>query len=183
MSMSEAAPLADRTKMLIKKPEDIKPSEITDEKVYLNRRLFLRGAILAGSVTATGFIYRKLNPPPTPIVEQPKIAGLVKPTTDEAVRNGFRVNEAPNSIEDITNYNNFYEFSTVKESVASAAKGFVTRPWTIEVGGLVNKPKTFDIDELLKLSPPEERVYRHRCVEGWSMVIPWVGFPLANLLK
>jgi sulfoxide reductase catalytic subunit YedY len=98
-------------------------------------------------------------------------------------RNGFRVNEAPNSIEDITNYNNFYEFSTVKESVAAAAKGFVTRPWTVEVGGLVNKPKTFDIDELLKLSPPEERVYRHRCVEGWSMVIPWVGFPLANLLK
>ena len=169
--------------MLIKKPEDIKPSEITDEKVYLNRRLFLRGAILAGSVAATGFIYRKLNPPPTAVVEQPQIAGLVKPPTDEAVRHGFRVNEAPNSLQDITNYNNFYEFSTVKESVASAAKGFVTRPWTVEVGGLVNRPKTFDIDELLKLSPPEERIYRHRCVEGWSMVIPWVGFPLANLLK
>jgi sulfoxide reductase catalytic subunit YedY len=136
----------------------------------------LRGAILAGSVTATGFIYRKLNPTPTAVVEQPKIAGLVKPPTDDAGRNGFRVNEAPNSIEDITNYNNFYEFSTVKESVASAAKGFVTRPWTVEVGGLVNKPKTFDIDEL-RLSPPEH--LQHRCVEGWSMVIPWVRFSLS----
>jgi len=169
--------------MLIKKPGDIKSNEITDQKVYLNRRLFLRGAILAGSVTATGLLYRKLNPPPSVVAEQPKIAGIVQPPSDDAMRKGFRVNEALTSLEDITNYNNFYEFSTVKESVASAARGFVTRPWTVEVGGLVNKPRTFDIDELLRLAPPEERVYRHRCVEGWSMVIPWVGFPLAALLK
>src|SRR5580765_189834 len=169
--------------MLIKKRADIKSSEITDQKTYLNRRLFMRGAVLAGSVAATGLVYRKLNPPPAVVLEQPKIAGLVKPPTDEAAHSGFRVNEAPNSIEDITNYNNFYEFSTVKESVAAAAKGFVTRPWTVEVGGLVNKPKTFDIDDLLKAAPQEERIYRHRCVEGWSMVIPWVGFPLNVLLK
>jgi methionine sulfoxide reductase catalytic subunit len=169
--------------MLIKKPADIKSSEITDQTTYLNRRLFIRGAVLAGSVTATGLLYRKLNPPPSAVAEQPKITGLVTAPSDEAARNGFRVNEAPTSFADITNYNNFYEFSTVKGSVASAARGFVTRPWTVEVGGLVNKPKTFDIDELLKLSPPEERIYRHRCVEGWSMVIPWVGFPLASLLK
>ena len=169
--------------MLIKKPADIKSSEITDQKTYLNRRTFIRGAVLAGSVAATGFLYRKLNPPPSAVVEQPKIAGLVKSTTDEAVSKGFRVNEAPTAFADITNYNNFYEFSTVKESVAAAAKGFITRPWTVAVGGLVNKPKTFDIDELLRLAPPEERIYRHRCVEGWSMVIPWVGFPLAALLK
>jgi methionine sulfoxide reductase catalytic subunit len=169
--------------MLIKKPEDIKSSEITDQKTYLNRRLFIRGAVLAGSVTATGFLYRKLNPPPSAVAEQPKIAGLVKPASDEAARSGFKANEALTSLEDITNYNNFYEFSTVKGSVASAARGFVTRPWTVEVGGLVNEPGTFDIDELSKLSPPEERIYRHRCVEGWSMVIPWVGFPLAALLK
>jgi len=169
--------------MLIKKPEDIKSREITDQKVYLNRRLFMRGAILAGSVAATGFLYRKLNPPAATVVEQPQITGLVKAPSDEASRNGFKVNEALTSFEDITNYNNFYEFSTVKESVAPAARGFVTRPWTVEVGGLVNKPKTFDIDELLKIAPPEERIYRHRCVEGWSMVIPWVGFPLAALLK
>lgn len=169
--------------MLIKKAADIKSSEITDEKVFLNRRLFMRGAILAGSVTATTLLYRKLNPPPAVIQEQPKIAGLVKPASAEAVRNGFKVDEAVTSFEDITNYNNFYEFSTEKRSVALAARNFVTRPWTVEVGGQVNKPKTFGIDELLNLAPQEERIYRLRCVEGWSMVIPWVGFPLNVLLK
>jgi methionine sulfoxide reductase catalytic subunit len=169
--------------MLIKKPTDIKSSEITDQQVYLNRRLFVRGAILAGSAVATGFIYRELNPPPAVVEERPRIAGLVTPPSDEAMRQGFKVNEALTSFEDITNYNNFYEFSTEKRSVASAARGFVTRPWTVEVGGLVNKPKTYDLDELLKLGPQEERIYRHRCVEGWSMVIPWAGFPLAALLK
>ncbi len=169
--------------MLIKKPADIKSSEITDQKVYLNRRLFMRGAVLAGSVAATGFLYRKLNPPAAVVAEQPKIAGLITTPSDDAMRKGFKVNEPLTSFEDISNYNNFYEFSTDKRSVASEARGFVTRPWTVEVGGLVNKPKTYDLDDLLKLAPQEERVYRHRCVEGWSMVIPWAGFPLAALLK
>jgi sulfoxide reductase catalytic subunit YedY len=169
--------------MLIKKPADIKPSEITDQKVYLNRRLFMRGAILAGSVTATGLLYRKLNPPAAVVEERPRIAGLVTRPSDEAMRQGFKVNEPLTSFEDITNYNNFYEFSTEKRAVAAAARGFVTRPWTVEVAGLVNKPRTYDLDDLLKLEPQEERIYRHRCVEGWSMVIPWAGFPLATLLK
>src|SRR5438105_2707451 len=169
--------------MLIRKPAEIKSSEITDRSVYLNRRLFMRGAILAGTVTATGFVYRKFNPPPAVIEERPKIADVVTASSDEAARNGFKVNEPLTSFEDITNYNNFYEFDTEKRSVAAAARGFVTRPWTVEVGGLVNKPKSFDIDELLKLAPQEERIYRLRCVEGWSMVIPWVGFPLNALLK
>ena len=169
--------------MLVKKPGDIKSSEITDQTTYLNRRFFMRGAILAGSVTATGLLYRKLNPPPAIVEERPKIAGLVKPPSDEAIRAGFKVNEPLTSFEDITNYNNFYEFSTEKRSVAQEARGFVTRPWAVDVGGLVGKPKVFDIDDLLKLAPQEERVYRHRCVEGWSMVIPWVGFPIAALLK
>ena len=169
--------------MLIKKPGDIKSSEITDQTTYLNRRLFMRGAILAGSVAATGLLYRKLNPPPTVIVERERIAGLVTPPSEEAMHRGFKVNEPQTSLADITNYNNFYEFDTDKRGVASAARGFITRPWTVEVGGLVNKPKTFDIDDLLKLAPQEERIYRHRCVERWSMVIPWVGFPLGALLK
>ena len=169
--------------MLIKKSGDIKSSEITDQKVYLNRRLFMRGAILAGSVTATGLLYRKLNPPPAIVEERPKIAGLIKPPADEAIQGGFKVNEPLTSFEDITNYNNFYEFSTEKRSVAEEARGFVTRPWAVEIGGLVGKPKVFDLDDLLTLAPQEERIYRHRCVEGWSMVIPWVGFPLAALLK
>ncbi len=169
--------------MLIKKPSDIKSGEITDQKVYLNRRLFMRGAVLAGSVTATGLLYRKLNPPPAIVEERPKIAGLVKPPTDEAIHGGFKVTEPLTSFEDITNYNNFYEFSTEKRSVAEEARGFITRPWAVEVGGLAGKPKVFDLDDLLKLAPQEERIYRLRCVEGWSMVIPWAGFPLASLLK
>ena len=169
--------------MLIKKPADIKASEITDQKIYLNRRLFMRGAVLAGSVAATGFLYRKLNPPAAVVTEQPRIAGLITTPSDDAMQKGFKVNEPQTSFEDITNYNNFYEFSTEKRSVASEARGFVTTPWTVEVGGLVNKPKTYDLDDLSKLAPQEERIYRHRCVEGWSMVIPWAGFPLATLLK
>jgi methionine sulfoxide reductase catalytic subunit len=169
--------------MLIKKPSDIHSSEITDQKVYLNRRLFMRGAILAGSVAATGLIYRKLNPSAPVVESRPKIEGVVTTPTDGAIRNAFKTNEPLTSLEDITNYNNFYEFSTVKEEVASAARGFVTRPWAVDVGGLVNKPKTFDLDDLLKLAPQEERVYRLRCVEGWSMVIPWIGFPLNAVLK
>lgn len=167
--------------MLIKKPDDIKSSEITDQQVYLNRRLFMKGAILAGTATATGLLYRSLNPPPTQLPSGDKIA-TAKTVTDGVVNSGFTVNEKLTSLEDITNYNNFYEFSTSKGSVASAAKGFKTRPWRVAVDGLVNKPKTFDLDELLKL-PQEDRVYRLRCVEGWSMVIPWIGFPLAKLLN
>src|SRR6185503_6963932 len=165
--------------VLSKKSIDIKSSEITDEKVYLNRRLFMRGAVLAGSVAATGFIYRKLNPP---AAELPKGQAIQVDSSSTESANGFTTTEARTPLEDITNYNNFYEFSTEKRSVASAAKGFVTRPWTVSVEGLVNKPKVFDLDDLLKMDQ-EERVYRLRCVEGWSMVIPWIGFPLAKLLE
>jgi len=168
--------------MLIKKPDEIKSSEITDKKVYLDRRLFMRGAALASTAVATGLLYRKLNPPPA---EKPKGETLVtvaNSAAEDRARHGFTVNEKLTSIEDITNYNNFYEFSTDKQSVASEARGFVTKPWTVAVGGLVNKPTTFGLEELLKF-PQEERVYRLRCVERWSMVIPWVGFPLAALLE
>jgi sulfoxide reductase catalytic subunit YedY len=167
--------------MLIKKPEEIKSSEITDKKVYLNRRLFMRGAVLAATTIATGAVYKKLNPPPP--VKRPgeKLAVEVqKPAMSEGVPP--LVGEKQTSLEDITNYNNFYEFSTDKRSVAEEAAGFVTRPWTVSVEGLVNKPKVYDLDELLKIAPLEERVYRFRCVEGWSMVIPWVGFALNKLL-
>ena len=165
------------------KPPAIPSSEITPEHVYFNRRMFMRGAVLAGSVAATGFLYRKLNAPAAVTQEQPKIGGRVTPPTDEAMHKGFRTDEPLNSLADITNYNNFYEFDTDKRGVASAAQNFVTRPWQVAVAGLVNKPKTFDIDDLLKLVPQEERIYRLRCVEGWSMVIPWVGFALNALLK
>lgn len=166
--------------MLIKKPDETKSREITDKQVYLNRRLFMRGVTLAATTAATGLLYRKLNPP---AAEKPQGEKLVaKSATDNGVREGFTTSEKLTSIEDVTNYNNFYEFSTDKQSVASEAKGFVTSSWTVSVGGLVNKPTTFGLEELLKF-PLEERVYRLRCVEGWSMVIPWIGFPLAKLLE
>jgi len=168
--------------MLIKQPEKIKSSEITDKKIYLDRRLFMRGAALAATTAATGLLYRKLNPPPVQKPQGEKLVTVAKSATDNRVSEGFTVNEKLTSIEDITNYNNFYEFSTNKQSVASESRGFVTKPWEVAVGGLVNKPTTFDLDELLKF-PQEERVYRLRCVEGWSMVIPWIGFPLAKLLE
>ena len=167
--------------MLIKQPENIKSSEIADKKLYLNRRLFMRGAALAATAAGTALLYRKLNPPPAEKPKGEKLINIAKSPTDEGARLGFTANEKLTPIEDITNYNNFYEFSTEKRSVASESKGFITRPWAVSVEGLVNKPTTFDLDELLKF-PLEERVYRLRCVEGWSMVIPWVGFPLSQLL-
>jgi sulfoxide reductase catalytic subunit YedY len=167
--------------MLIKKREDIKSSEITDKKVYLNRRLFMRGAALVGTTAATGLLYRKLNSPVAETSKGEKLESVEKAVSAEAARKGFTVDEKLTSFEDITNYNNFYEFSTSKTGVASASKGFVTRPWSLSVEGLVNKPATFALEELLKF-PQEERVYRLRCVEGWSMVIPWVGFSLSRLL-
>ena len=168
--------------MLIKKPDDIKSSEITDHKTYLNRRLFMRTAVLAGTATVTTFLYRTLNPPSPEKTEGTKLTQTPNLPDQEAIQKGYRTSEALTPLADITNYNNFYEFDTSKDGVAYAAQGFVTRPWTVSVSGLVNKPRTFDIDELLKFDQ-EERVYRLRCVEGWSMVIPWTGFPLSKLLE
>lgn len=156
--------------------EKIKSSEITPENVYLNRRNFMRAGLIAGTTFATGLAYRFFNQPPPPEVETAKIE------TVKQTENVLPEADKPNSFKEITNYNNFYEFSTSKAAVASYAKDFVTRPWTVEMGGMVQKPKTFDIDELLKFEQ-EERIYRFRCVEGWSMVIPWVGFPLKKLLE
>ena len=102
---------------------------------------------------------------------------------NDGIASGFRVDEPMTPLQSVSNYNNFYEFTTDKESVAAAAAGFVSKPWQVAVEGMVHKPKVFDLDELIKAIPLEERVYRMRCVEGWSMVIPWSGFPLAKLLE
>lgn len=163
--------------MLIKNSDEIKSSEITDEKTYWNRRNFIRGGILAGTATATGLLYRTLNTPG-------REARKLDPAALQSKGLYFTPEGQPaNDFEDITNYNNFYEFSTSKQDVGRRARNFATRPWTVEVGGMVHKPKTFDLDDILKLAPLEDRVYRFRCVEAWSMVIPWMGFPLADLLK
>ncbi len=158
----------------MKKLNEIKSSEITPESDYLNRRNFIRAAILGGTTAATGLAYRFFNEPPPKEIVTTEINNIKKSSD-------FPLEDKLNSFEDITTYNNYYEFSTSKTSVARAAQDFVTRPWTVEVGGLVQKPKVFDIEDLLKFEQ-EERIYRFRCVEGWSMVIPWVGFPLKKIL-
>lgn len=154
--------------------EKIKSSEITAEETFLNRRNFLRAGILAGTTLATAGLYRFINEPAPPDVENAQILNVEN-------KINFAPGEAITSFHDITNYNNYYEFSTSKTSVAAKAKDFVIRPWTIEIGGMVQKPQTFGIEDVLKF-PQEERVYRFRCVEAWSMVIPWIGFPLKTLL-
>src|SRR5262245_36538770 len=129
--------------MLIKKSEEIKGSEITDENLYLNRRNFIRGGILAATTAATAMLYRKLAIPgrERPKIDFAKLAGSGNYVTPDG--------QPATSFEDITHYNNFYEFSTSKGYVAEEAKDFVSRPWTIEVGGLVHKPRRFDLDEIL----------------------------------
>ncbi len=154
--------------------KEIKSSEITPENVYLNRRSFLRAGLLAGTTLATAGVYQFFNPPPPKEIVTAEIQNIAKPEN-------FRAEDAPNSFKEITNYNNFYEFSTDKTSVAREAENFVTTPWAIQISGLVQNPKVFGIEDLLKFEQ-EERVYRFRCVEGWSMVIPWIGFPLKKLL-
>ena len=150
--------------------------EITPREVYFNRRTFIRGGLLAATAAGTAVLYRKLNGVDIDVTEEPPIQGLQKPGT-------YTVDgEAMTPRESIINYNNFYEFTTNKDGVASAAKDFKTTGWTIEVGGLCHKPRTFDLDSFKRLAPAEERVYRHRCVEAWSMVIPWAGFSLSKLL-
>jgi sulfoxide reductase catalytic subunit YedY len=163
--------------MLIKKPEKIPSSEITDKKVYLNRRNFMRGAALLATTVATGALYRELNEASQPTPRGEKLMNVQPPTAVVP-----KTDEKLTPFKDITGYNNFYEFSTYKDEVADEARGFVTRPWSVRVEGLVNKPRVYDLDELMKIAPLEERVYRLRCVERWSMVIPWVGFPLKALL-
>ena len=158
-----------------------KSEKVTEKHVYLNRRLFMRAAALAGTATASALLYRRLNPPPAERVEGDKLSAA-KAANEEALKQGYAVTDQLTPFEAITNYNNFYEFDVEKGRVAYAAKGFVTRPWAVSVEGLVNKPRVFDLDELLKF-PLEERIYRLRCVEGWSMVIPWIGFPLHKLLE
>ncbi|MCB1025302.1 MAG: molybdopterin-dependent oxidoreductase, partial [Acidobacteria bacterium] len=145
-------------------PKKIKSSEITDEGTYLNRRNFIRAGLLAGTTAATGIGYRFLNPPAPDEVNTGAIEKVVKD-------NAGNLADEQTPLTDIANYNNYYEFSTSKTEVAGAAKSFVTKPWTVSIDGLVEKPKVFGIEELLKIEQ-EERIYRFRCVEGWSMVIP-----------
>jgi sulfoxide reductase catalytic subunit YedY len=148
--------------MIIRKRPELTWSQVTPKSVYLNRRRFL-----AGSVALLG----------------PAAAILRAAKLDVASKSPFSTTEKPTPYKDITTYNNFYEFGTAKDQPARNATHFKTSPWTVKVEGHVNKPRTFDMDAILKIAPLEERIYRHRCVEAWSIVVPWIGFPLSALLK
>ena len=150
----------------------VKSSEITPRSMYLSRREFLKAA---GMVTSSALL----------AACTPKATGTVVSGSDVttfAVKKD-EFGDPANSFEDITHYNNFYEFSENKEAVNKLSKDFKSQPWTVEVYGMVNHPKKYAMEDLLKKFPQEERIYRLRCVEAWSMVIPWMGFPLASLLK
>jgi sulfoxide reductase catalytic subunit YedY len=161
--------------MLIKKAEDIRSSEITPKSLYLNRRKFLAGAAMAGVAAATGVGVRELIRPSLRALAGNKIDGIKK--------SPFSTSETITPFKDVSSYNNYYEFSTEKEEPAKLATKFRTRPWKVKIDGLVDKKQELDVDTIIKMAPAEERIYRHRCVEGWSIVVPWVGFSLSELIK
>ena len=149
--------------MLIQKPADLRYSDITPRQLYVHRRRFLAGSLAFGALAG---IAR---------------GGMKLPDVKKTSYNVGDDKLTP--LEVITHYNNFYEFGTDKGDPAENATNFRTSPWTLKVEGEVAKPKTFDLDSLYKIAPLEERIYRHRCTERWSIVVPWIGFPLATLLK
>ncbi len=151
--------------MLIRKPADLRHSDVTPKQFYLNRRRFLA----AGSAIAGAWAL------PTPAGATMKLNNVTK--------SAYTVNEKITPLADITSYNNYYEFGTDKGDPSHYANTLRPSPWQMVVGGLVNKPKTYDLDGIMKIAPLQERIYRHRCVEAWSIVVPWIGFPLAALLK
>ncbi len=161
--------------MLIGKSPDIPSSEITPKAAYLTRRNFLTGAAIAGAAAVAGFAFHDLAAPSLTAAANTKIDGLQK--------SPFSTTEKETPYKDVTNYNNFYEFSTDKYEPAEAAKNFKTRPWAVTIDGDVKKKQVLDVDAIMKMAAPEERIYRHRCVEGWSIVVPWVGFSLSELIK
>jgi methionine sulfoxide reductase catalytic subunit len=165
--------------------QNIDRDEVTPPNLYFNRRQWLRTSGAVGSVLATAGLYRWFNPVTSMSLKTEPIVGLgpVAESPEELLARGWRVDEPSTAESKIVNYNNFYEFTTNKEAVASVAAGFKTGGWNIVVDGLVDHPRNFTIEELHKFSPPQERIYRMRCVEAWSMVIPWAGIPLADLMQ
>jgi len=154
---------------MIKKFREIPYSEVTPRSLYLSRRSFLTG------VPAAFLGARELLSPSASAQAGPKFANLVK--------SPLSTSEKQNTYKDVTTYNNFYEFGASKDEPARLAKNFKTSPWVVSVEGEAAKPRKFSMEEILKLAPLEERIYRHRCVEAWSIVVPWIGYPLRALLK
>src|SRR5260370_16356800 len=164
--------------MLIRKAPDLTYADITPKSLYLDRRKFLRAMGIVGATAVAGKGLLDLALPPQTAFAATQFTGLIK--------SPFSTSEKQNSLNDVSHYNNFYEFGTDKSDPAKNAQNFKTAPWTVSVEGDVAKPRKLTLDEILKLAPLEERIYRHRCVERWSIVVPWIGFSfssLANLVE
>ena len=161
--------------MLIKRVSEIPSSEVTPKWLYLNRRKFLAGALGVTAGALAGDSLKQLAWPSQKVHAGSKLT--------VAAKSPFSTTEPVTPYNDVTHYNNFYEFGTEKEDPAKYATNFHTSPWSLKVFGLVDKPRTFTVEELQQLAPLEERIYRHRCVEAWSIVVPWVGYSFSALLK
>ena len=160
--------------MLIKNKPELTYADVTPKNLYFNRRNFLRGLSIAGAATLVGERFASILSHPGSIQANSKLA---------TVKSNYTVDEKVTSENDVTHYNNFYEFGTDKGDPAKNAQNFRTSPWTVSVEGDVKAPRKFSMDEILKLAPLEERIYRHRCVERWSIVVPWIGYSLSTILK
>jgi methionine sulfoxide reductase catalytic subunit len=161
--------------MLIRKAPDLTYADVTPKAVYLGRRKFLKAMGIVSASAATGRSLFEWAMPSQTAQAATKFGGLVK--------SPFSTTEKQNSYEDVTHYNNFYEFGTDKSDPVKNAQKFDTSKWVVSVEGDVAKPRKFTMDEILKIAPLEERIYRHRCVEAWSIVVPWIGFSFSNLAK
>src|ERR1700694_4916879 len=161
--------------MLIRKSTDLTYADVTPKSVYLDRRNFLRAMGIVGAAAVAGKGLFELASPSHTALAATKFTGLTK--------SPFSTTEKQNTFQDVTHYNNFYEFGTDKSDPAKNAQNFQTSPWTVAVEGEVKKPGKFSMDEILKIAPLEERIYRHPCVEAWSIVVPWIGYSFSALAK
>jgi methionine sulfoxide reductase catalytic subunit len=158
----------------MRKSTDLTEADITPKSVYLNRRQILRAMGLGAAAMAGGKVFSRLAFPGTAVEAATKL--------DVSVKSPFSTTEKVNTFEDVTHYNNFYEFGTDKSDPSRNSGKFRISPWTVSVEGEVAKPAKYSMDDLLRLAPLEERIYRHRCVEGWSIVVPWIGYSLSTIL-
>src|SRR5260370_26262334 len=161
--------------MLIRKSPDLTYADVTPKSVYLDRRKFLRAMGIVGATAVAGKSLLELASPSQSAFATTKLTSLTK--------SPFSTTEKQNTYDEVTRYNNFYEFGTDKSDPARNAKNFITSPWSVSVEGEVKTPRKFTMDEILRISPLEERIYRHRCVEAWSIVVPWIGFSFSKLIN
>jgi len=154
---------------------DLTYKDVTPKSLYVNRRQLLRSMGIAGGLLLGYKLFNRIAYPPATVNAGAKL--------NVTVKSPFSTTEKINSFDDVTHYNNFYEFGTDKSDPSHNAQNFLTTPWTVSVEGEVKNPRKYHMDDILKLAPLEERIYRHRCVEGWSIVVPWIGYSLSTILK